>query len=75
MTLHNLLENNLLTDKDKIRVVKPLQGNIVDMREGFWFNDNILDFHNQEITEFSWSKERGWLIAIAASDSKEERNE
>lgn len=68
MTLYDLLMNDLITDKDMIRVVKPLQGNVVDMRRGYWFNDQILDFHNREITEFSWNKEQGWTVCLATSE-------
>ena len=32
MTLHDLLMNDLITDRDMIRVIKPLHGNVVDMR-------------------------------------------
>ena len=64
MTIHDLLNNGLVKDDDKIKVVRPLVGNILDVRTGYWFNDQILDFHNAEITEFSWSKEKGWLVAV-----------
>ena len=68
MTLYDLLKKDLITDKDVIRVVKPCQGNIFDMRRGHWFNDQILDVFNQEITEFSWNKDQGWTIGLVASD-------
>lgn len=68
MTMHDLLNSGLIKDTDRIRVVKPITGNLVDMRDGFWFNDQILDFHNQEVTEFMWNKEKGWTFALAASE-------
>lgn len=68
MTMHDLLNSGLIKDTDRIRVVKPITGNLVDMRDGFWFNDQILAFHNQEVTEFMWNKEKGWTIALAASE-------
>lgn len=64
MTMHDLLTNGLLKDDDKIKVVRPLAGHILDVRTGHWFNDHILDFHNAEIMEFSWSKEKGWFLGL-----------
>lgn len=64
MTMHDLLANELLKDEDRIKVVRPLVGQMLDVRTGHWFNDQILDFHNAEILEFSWSKEKDWFIGL-----------
>lgn len=68
MTLHDLIMNGIIKDDEKIKVVKPMTGKLLDVRRGYWFNDRILDFHNHEITEFSWSKENGWTISLDASE-------
>lgn len=64
MTMHDLLTNGLLKDTDPVKVIRPLTGNMIDVRRGRWFNDQILDFHNAEILEISWSKGKGWTILV-----------
>lgn len=64
MTIHELLESGLIKDNDMITISIPIFGSAVDMRKGYWFNDQILDCHNAEIERFSWNQENGYSIAI-----------
>lgn len=64
MTLRDLIANGLIKDNDKIVIAKPLTGNACDMRKGNWFNDQVLEFMNAEISEFSWSEDGGYSIAL-----------
>lgn len=64
MTLKDLVFNNLIKDNDEITISKPLIGNACDMRNGNWYNDNIVNFLDSEIQAFSWSEDGGYSIAL-----------
>lgn len=64
MTLKNLITNGLVGDNEKVTIVKPLTGNLCDMRKGNWFNDQVLEFLNEEISAFSWDEDNGYSIAL-----------
>ena len=64
MTLKDLITNGLIMDNDKITIAKPLTGSACDMRKGNWFNDQVLEFMNAEISAFSWSENGGYSIAL-----------
>ena len=68
MTLSELIMDGIIKDNEKIRITKPIVGSVSLMRSGYWFNDQILDYQNHEITEFSWSKEKGWTISLAETE-------
>lgn len=68
MTLHDLIMNDLVKDDEKIRIIMPLVGGVSVVRGGFWYNDQILDFQNNDICEFSWSKEKGWTVTLTDTE-------
>lgn len=70
MTLKDLIMNQLIKDDEKIRITKPIVGSISLMRGGYWYNDQILDYQNHEIVEYSWSKEKGWAITLAETETE-----
>ena len=65
MKLSDLVENHLIGDDDWLKVTKPLQGDTADVRRGHWYSDQLLDFHDEEVAELSWSPEGGWTICLA----------
>lgn len=64
MTLKDLITNGLVGDNEKITIAKPLAGSACDMRKGNWFNDQVLEFLNAEISAFSWNEDSGYSIAL-----------
>lgn len=63
MTMHDLLTIGLITDEDKITILRPLL-TAADIRKGHWYNDHILAFHNKEIADLSWNEEKGFFIKV-----------
>lgn len=64
MKMSDLIESCLIKDKDKITVSKKLAAFGCDLRKGRWFNDNILDWMDEEIMAMSYDEESGWSIAL-----------
>ena len=64
MTLKDLISAGLIKDDTKIEISKKIIGNMVDLRKGNWFNDQILDYMNLEIKSFSYDCETGFSIAL-----------
>lgn len=64
MTLRDLVLNGFVKDTDKVTVAKPLTGSACDMRQGNWFNDQVLEFMNAEIKAFSWDESNGYSVAL-----------
>lgn len=65
MRLSDLVENHLIGDDDWLKVTKPLQGDTADVVRGHWYSDQLLDFHDEEVAELSWSPKLGWTIWLA----------
>ena len=62
MTMKELIENGLIKDDDKIRIMRMLPLGFHISRRGSWYQDFILPYVNEEIREYSWSREKGWNI-------------
>jgi len=66
MKMKELVESCLIKDKDKdkITVSKKSMCFGYDIRKGRWFNDNILDWMDEEVRAMSYDEESGWSIAL-----------
>ena len=63
MTLGEFIVESPIEDKDVIRIVKH-SGDITLTRRGNWMQDHILEFSEDEVIGYQWSKEKGWKIEV-----------
>ena len=63
MTLGEFILESPIKDKDVIQIVKH-SGDITLTRRGNWMQDHILEFSEDEVIGYQWSKEKGWEIEV-----------
>lgn len=63
MTLGEFIVESPIKGKDVIRIVKH-SGDITLTRRGNWMQDHILEFSEDEVTGFQWTKQDGWKIHV-----------
>lgn len=63
MTLGELILEARIKDNDSILLVKH-SGDITLTRRGNWMQDHILEFSEDEVTGFQWTKQDGWMILV-----------
>ena len=63
MTLGEFILESPIKDKDVIQIVKH-SGDITLTRRGNWMQDHILEFSEDEVIGYQWSKEKGWKIEV-----------
>lgn len=63
MTLGELIMEARIKDDEKILLVKQ-SGQVTLRRRGNWMQDHILEFSEDEVTGFRWTKKDGWVIEV-----------
>ena len=61
--------DGLVKDNEKIRIIKPITVSVSVIRRGFWYSDQILGYLDNDIAEYSWSRERGWAVTLADTEA------
>lgn len=65
MTLKDLVRVHLISEQEEITVARKLGlYQTYDVRVGCWCDDQILDFFNMEIDQFTWSFKRGLMVIV-----------
>jgi hypothetical protein len=63
MTLGEFIMESPIKNKDVIRIVKH-SGDITLTRRGNLMQDHILEFSEDEVIGYQWSKEKGWTVEV-----------
>lgn len=65
MKLSELIMSGLVKDSDTITISKPSNGHVrPTCDKGNWFQDHILNYINEEISEYSWKAESGYFVIL-----------
>ena len=73
MTLHELVENGLIKDEDKISLTMTTAGaKAAELRKGKWFEDRIIEWAEEEIEELEYDRAFGWNINLYEKEEEEE---
>ena len=63
MTLGEFILESPIKDRDVIQIVKH-SGDITLTRRGNWMQDHILEFSEDVVIGYQWSKEKGWTVEV-----------
>lgn len=63
MTLGEFIQEASIKDDDPILLVKH-SGDITLKRRGNWMQDHILEFSQDEVIGYQWSRQKGWKIEV-----------
>ena len=63
MTLGEFIQEAPIKDDDPILLVKR-SGEVSLTRRGNWMQDHILEFSQDEVIGYQWSRQKGWKIEV-----------
>ncbi len=63
MTLKDLVTAGLVDDDTKITISRVIVGNMIDLRKGTWFQDDVVNFLNCEISAMTFDEQNGFSIS------------
>lgn len=64
MTLGELIQECPVKDDEMVSVKKVDGDRVVLSGKGNWFTDWVLEFTDDEVIGYQWSKEKGWKIEV-----------
>lgn len=64
MKLKELLQCELVKDRDTVTIEGSKAGKAGAIRKGHWFNDQIAELGETRVMEFAWGYDTGWIVRL-----------
>ena len=64
MKLKELLQCELVKDRDAVTIERSKAGKAGAIRKGRWFNDQIAELGETRVMEFAWGYDTGWIVRL-----------